>query len=301
MVAMNKCPVCAGENILTFMRGIFDSDTTEVLECGQCGVQFLDPMMTEDEENDYYRDYYEKQKTRHFTKMGMADIQVRAIRHYEQYRAIYSELIKKAFRILEIGSGTGGFIHFVTKYFPEIRVSALERDPVNRSFMQTTCPNVEYIDSLEEIADKSFDAIVAFGVFEHLRDGAKFLGQIEPLLCEDGLLALNVPNKANALVYDYDLTEFRKFTYMKQHYLTYTEEAIAILAEKTNMSIERFHYLQVWGLDNHLSWLRYRRPRDYSDITRLLSPEMIEMYNRDLITRKKSDLMMAVLKRTKKE
>jgi len=291
----NSCPVCAGDEIVLFLQGIFDSETTAVLECRRCGVQFLEPMMSDAEAATYYQDYYRKQESRHFARMGLADIQARAIRHYEQYRDIYTGILGPSRRILEIGSGSGGFLRFARNASPQAEIVALERDPVNRQFIGESCPGIECVEHLTQLAGRSFDAIVAFGVFEHLPDGAGFLREVFPLLRPGGTLALNVPNKAHALVYDYDLAEFRKFTYMKQHCLTYTEQAFRYLAGQTGYGVERFHYLQVWGLDNHLSWLRYRQPRDFSDLTRLLSRETLEAYNCDLIAAKKTDLMMAVL------
>ena len=61
-----------------------------------------------------------------------------------------------------------------------------------------------------------------------------------------------------------DLEEFKKFTYMKQHYYTFTEQAFHLLAGRTGLKVSKFNYMQVWGLDNQLSWLRHKRPRDFS-------------------------------------
>ena len=61
-----ECPVCGSNDIKLFMSGVFDSEKTNVMECEECGLQFLDPMMTEEEEEEYYNGYYQKQKNRHF-------------------------------------------------------------------------------------------------------------------------------------------------------------------------------------------------------------------------------------------
>lgn len=294
---MKTCPVCDAQDIRLFMTGIFDSDTTKVMECIQCGMQFLDPLMTEQEEADYYEGYYRKQSTRHFKTMDLADLQQRAYEHYEQYRAIYLELISGCKSILEIGSGTGGFLKFVRQHNPQTRLVAIERCTENVDFIkQCFGDRVEVLDDLDEVQGIKFDCIGAFGVFEHVRNSRDFLANLRGRLSDKGRLALNVPNKAHALVYAYDLEEFKKFTYMKQHYFTFTEQAFNLLAEQTKFKMEKFNYMQVWGLDNHLSWLRYKRPRDFSDITSLLSQQTIESYNNDLIERKMSDLMMAVLR-----
>lgn len=294
---MKACPVCGAQDIRLFTTGIFDSDTTKVMECARCGMQFLDPLMTEQDEAKYYEGYYRKQQTRHFEPMDLADLQQRAYAHYEQYHAIYQELISGCKIILEIGSGTGGFLKFVRQYSPLTRLVAIERCAENVAFInQCFGDSVAVLEDLDEVRGAKFDCIGAFGVFEHVRDSRQFLANLREHLSDQGRLALNVPNKSHALVYDYDLGEFRKFTYMKQHYYTFTEQAFSVLAGQTGLRVEKFNYMQVWGLDNHLSWLRYKKSRDFSDITRLLSKQTLESYNNDLITKKKSDLMMAVLR-----
>jgi SAM-dependent methyltransferase len=293
---MKTCPVCDAQEVRLFMTGIFDSDTTKVMECTRCGMQFLDPLMTLEEEADYYDGYYRKQQMRHFKAMDLLDLQQRAFDHYEQYRGIYLELISGCESLLEIGSGTGGFLKFVRQYRPKISLSCIERCNENTGFIkQCFGGGVNVLESLEVVQERKFDCVVAFGVFEHTRDSRGFLVQLGRLLSEKGRLALNVPNKAHVLVYGYVLDEFRKFSYMKQHYFTFTEQAFNLLAEQTGLSVKRFNYLQVWGLDNHLSWLRYKKPRDFGDITSLLSRDTLESYKNDLIEKKMTDLMMAVL------
>lgn len=294
---MKACPVCDAKDIQLFMTGIFDSDTTQVMECIQCGMQFLDPLMTEQEEAEYYDGYYRKQQARHFKAMDLADLQQRAYEHYEQYCAIYLELITGCESILEIGSGTGGFLKFVRQYSPDTRLVAIERCGENVNFIKHCFDDkVHVLDSLGEVRGTKFDCIGVFGVFEHVRNSRDFLVNLRGHLSNQGRLALNVPNKKHALVYAYELEEFKKFTYMMQHYFTFTEHAFTLLARQTGLSVEKFNYMQVWGLANHLSWLRYKKPRDFSDITSLLSPQTIESYNNDLIHRKMCDLMMAVLR-----
>ena len=154
---------------------------------------------------------------------------------------------------------------------------AIERCSENVDFIkQCFGDRVNVLESLDEVQGIKFDCIGAFGVFEHVRDSRGWIScNLRGYLSEKGRLALNVPNKANALVYAYDLEEFKRFTYMKQHYFTFTEASINSLAWQTGLDVEKFNYMQVWGLANHLSWLRYKKPRDFSDITSLLSPETI--------------------------
>ena len=84
-----KCPVCKASDITVFMEGVYDCEETNVMECRGCGLQFLDPMMSDEEEERYYRNYYEAQKPRHYKSMSLKDLQQRALSLYEQYEDIY--------------------------------------------------------------------------------------------------------------------------------------------------------------------------------------------------------------------
>ena len=293
-----ECPVCESSKINLFMKGVFDSDATNVMECENCGLQFLDPIMSIEEEEDYYDGYYNKQKKRNFKPMNLADVQLQTYMHYEQYQNIYLKLLNNSKSILEIGSGNGGFLKFIIDNFPDKRIIALERCDNNTKFIRECFKQkVQTIKNLKEIANETFDCICAFGVFEHIRDSKSFLTQLAKHLQKNGNLALTVPNKHHALVYQYEVEEFKKFTYMKQHYFTFTEESHRLLAAKTGLKIKGFNYMQVWGLDNQLSWLKHRRPRNYSDITSFLSSKTINSYNKDMIRNKTTDLVMATYTR----
>lgn len=278
------------------MKGIFDSDDTNVMECQNCGTQFLNPMMSEQEENEYYEDYYNKQASRHFKEMTLDDLQNKALKHYEEYVDVYLELFKEATNFLEIGSGSGGFIKFLKKHRPDIQIHAIERCGSNVEFIRKCYgQSVTLIQDVEDASNLKWDVIGAFGVFEHIRDSLGFLQNLKSRLTPNGKIALNVPNKHHALVFAFDCQEFKKFTYMKQHYYTFTEKSFELLAAKSGLNVNKFNYMQVWGLDNQLSWLRYRQPRSHDNITQMLSPETLRSFNQDMIRNKTTDLMMAVL------
>jgi SAM-dependent methyltransferase len=279
------------------MHGIYDSDTTDVLECTDCGLQYLSPLMTEEEEAAYYDGYYRKQQSRRFREMDLVDQQNQSCRHYEQYRDVYLPLISNCTAVLEIGGGTGGFLRFLSECRPETRFVATERCGENAEFIRKSFGQASIVEDLADLRGRVFDCVLALGVFEHLRDSRAFLREMRDLVRPRGTLVLKVPNKHNPLVTTYGIEEFKKFMYMKQHYYTFTEKAFELLAADTGYAVAGFHYLQCWGLDNHLSWLRHRKPRDFRDMTATISKQTLDSYNRDLIDRKTTDTFMAVLVR----
>ena len=294
-----RCPVCDYSKTFVYMEGVFDSETTNVMECSSCGLQFLDPMMSDAEEKEYYRSYYDNQKSRHYKDFSLVDLQDIALKHYIQYGDIYSKLIQNKNSILELGTGTGGFLRYIKNHFHKGRIVSIERSESNLRFLRKSFPEVTFLDDLSKLeANSQFDLIAAFGVLEHVRDGHAFLVKIKDhLIFETGRAVFNIPNKKNPLIELYSLTEFQKFAYMKQHYYTYTEESLKILAKKAGLSIHGFSYIQAYGLDNHLSWLINRKPKDFSFYTKQLSEETLTAYNNDLIRQKTTDLMMVAMKR----
>ncbi len=297
-----NCPICDSKNLFVYMRGIFDCEHTEVLECEGCGLQFLNPMMSEEDEREYYKNYYESQKSRHFQSKRLKDIQKDSCRHYQEYQDFYLSLLKNAESVLEIGSGTGGFVKFAIDSFKHLNVVSVERSEANLHFMQEECKDifagVRFVDDISKISEEKFDLIFAHGVLEHIRDPFDFMRTLISLLKDKiGRMALAVPNKRTPLIHIYDLGEFQKFTYMKQHYYTFSEESFHILAKQVGAVVERFDYLQAWGLDNTLSWLRYRKPRDFSQFTHILSETTLRSYKEDMRRNKTTDLILATFRR----
>lgn len=284
------------------MQGIFDCETTQVWECTDCGTQFLHPMMSEQEENDYYRNYYESQKARHFESQTLAKIQNDSFQHYNEYKYFYLKLFEDIKDILEIGSGSGGFLKFVCENRKGINLVSVEKSEANINFLKSECDfykehQLLLVDSVKEIPEKKFDLIFAHGVFEHLRNPLSFLKSMIDLLRKDGKIVLGVPNKYTPLVHVYNLDEFQKFTYMKQHYYTFSEKSFEVLALKAGAAVAEFEYLQAWGLDNTLSWLRYRKPRNFWQLTKILSQETLRSYKEDMRKNKTTDLIFVTLKK----
>lgn len=285
------------------MTGIFDSETTSVLECNECELQFLDPMMSDEEEAEYYRNYYENQKTRDFRDRSLSEVRDNAVVHYEQYSEVYTNLIKDADCILDIGCGSGGFIKFITQNFPDKKVTGVERSESNLQFLRdkklNDYHNAEFYETLEDLPSKDFDLVVALGVLEHVKDSVGFISSHVGLLAKGGRVAYSIPHPKNPLIEIYEIEEFKKFIYMKQHYYEFSEKSLEILADKSGCIVDQFDYMQVWSLDNHLSWMKNRKPTDFSYFTNLLSPDTLEAYNKDLIKHKFTDIMLVTFKTTK--
>lgn len=289
-----KCPICSGNSII-FMQGIFDCDKTIVRECTNCKLHFLDPKMSEEEEQEYYKNYYESQKSRHSKQYSLKDIQEKAFNHYVEYQNIYSELINNAEDILEIGSGSGGFLKFINTFSSNKNIYSIERSEINLNFLKKEFSNVKYCDSIQELKNIKFDLIVAFGVFEHIRDPHSFLEELKVLLKNDNsMIVFTIPNNNDILISLFELDEYKKFMYMKQHYYVFSKESLQCIALNVGLHLKKINFIQAWGIDNHFSWLKDKKVQDFSKYTELFSEKLNKEYKYNLIQKEMTDLIQVV-------
>lgn len=101
--------------------------------------------------------------------------------------------------VLDAGCGSGYGTDFLAsqgaKYILGVDISPeaiayarahYQQDNLEYRIMDVTAP---------EVGDKSFDAIIAFEVFEHLRDQKRFLAEMARVLRDDGLFVVSTPNR----------------------------------------------------------------------------------------------------------
>lgn len=102
-------------------------------------------------------------------------------------------------RVLDAGCGSGygsvqlaGMGSFVTAIDVAADAVALARNTAGDNSVQWTCGTCESLP----FADKSFDAVVAFEVIEHLRDWPGLIAEAYRVLTPEGLFVVSTPNKS---------------------------------------------------------------------------------------------------------
>ena len=293
----NRCPICASKRVYRYMKGIFDCDKTEVWECRECEVQFLDTIMNMKEEEAYYKDYYRSQHNRYTDKLEIDEVQSRSYDYFLEHQSNYSSYIRNSSRILEVGCGSGGFLKLLQSLFDKQEVVGVERSETNLAFLRKSFPGYCFLHNISEAQGRQFDLIVGIAVFEHLRAPLRFLLYLKKLLEEEGHIILEMPNKADALIEIYELSEFKRFNYQKQHYFTYSEKPLRILAKEAGLTVQKVYYSQQYGLDNHISWLKNRQAGDYSQYSDVFSAETLKSYKHDLARLKCTDVIGVVLRK----
>lgn len=135
-----------------------------------------------------------------------------------RHRAAYREAIRlatdrAAFRVLEMGSGTGYGARELASALPSIvavdRISPLASETTHNAHF--LCADLEAMPLRAGV----FDVIVSFQVIEHLEDPTAFLDALSHHLKADGIALITTPNRPNSdgenpfHVHEYDAEELR--------------------------------------------------------------------------------------------
>ena len=138
------------------------------VEC-LCGLVFLHPRHSEEEQKSYYidkyRDDYEdpSPQERFFLDYPEATQRMERILPYA----------KDASSLLEIGSGSGAFLSVAQSYFK--KAVGIELDSESRDLM-----SLKKMEIYKDLSDlKKFDLIVLFHVLEHILDPISFLKNLK--------------------------------------------------------------------------------------------------------------------------
>ena len=197
MIHYSGCPVCGSENIqfsLSAKDHTVSQNEFPIWCCSACTARFTQDVPPEDEIGAYYasEDYVSHSDT----KKGI----VNRLYHIVRQRTLRSKrrLVIKATgitkgRILDIGCGTGAFLHNMQSAGWDI--TGLEPDDVAREkaneLYSITALNPS---KLFELQTGTYDAITMWHVLEHVHNLNGYLQKISELLAPGGKLFIAVPN-----------------------------------------------------------------------------------------------------------
>ena len=113
------------------------------------------------------------------------------------------ELVGANKRVLEIGPGGGHMTEALSQR--GCKVTSIEADPKLAVRVKSFCErlvvgDIEQLDLDCELHDERFDVILLGDVLEHLKDTAKVLVKLKPLLRSSGHLVVSLPNIAHASI-----------------------------------------------------------------------------------------------------
>lgn len=165
-----------------------------LFQCGGCGALYLAPDPTPAGLRRFYQHDYRRLFPFEVSDRPddgfLAAIRCREA-GWRRARALAS-LVPQDGRVLEVGSGHGGFLGRLAALRPDLVLAAIEPDMIHRHLALDGAA-VRFLDEEALAAAGPFDLIVLFHVLEHVLDPVGDLGRLGAVLAEDGLVVVEVP------------------------------------------------------------------------------------------------------------
>lgn len=140
-------------------------------------------------------------------------------------------LLRKKYRFLEIGSGTGGLLHFLIEQGYDVQGVEINPEVIQKA--QALYGNLPLflINSIHlPFPDKTFDVVMSFDVFEHIFDSDGHLQEVSRVLKPHGHYLFQTPNKyINAV---FETLRWKSLEWKKDHCALHSKKEL----------LQRFHW-----------------------------------------------------------
>lgn len=206
MIHYTSCPVCGSQAIhlqLTARDHTVSQKEFPIWHCNSCTARFTQDVPEAEAIGEYYasEDYVSHSDTRKGLINSLYHL-VRKQTLQSKRRLIINETGKLKGKILDIGCGTGAFLHHMAA--ADWAVTGLEPDKKARE-KAAALYQLEPLDpgNLYTLHPASFDAITMWHVLEHVHDLHGYLERLSLLLAPGGKIFIAVPNYSSrdAVIY----------------------------------------------------------------------------------------------------
>ena len=279
------CYVCGGVEWITRVGSLRDAPSVGVVECRDCGLVVpaeVPPVVVDYATGTMYGnapiDFVGWRDT------GAEDNQRRAA----EVRA----LLHAGDSVLDVGCGSGGFIHELKR--GGVNAFGIELDQAASEFLASEGLSVwSDLDQMSEARRGEIQVVTMFHVLEHLRDPRLFLQEVLEALPNARLFVIEVPCAEDPLLTLYESEAFSKFTYWSHHEHLHSKKSLEALLEDIFGCVEVTR-LQRYGLANHLGWLSRGKPGGQVEMSWLERSPADEQYRYEVMAKGFSDTLWAV-------
>jgi SAM-dependent methyltransferase len=256
----DHCPVC-GATVLRDMFRVKDytvsGEVFVIAECAGCSLRLTQDAPGPEDIAPYYRS--EEYISHSNTARGFINRLYHFVRKFtirQKRRLVEKSCGKKAGRLLDVGSGTGAFLHEMKQRGWE--TTGLEPDAGARRAAMGLY-GIELMDAvdLHRLAPGQFDAITLWHVLEHVHDLEKYVGHLKSLLHDNGRLFIAVPNYTSKDAADY--REYWAAYDVPRHLYHFSPAAMKVLVESKGLHV--LAYQPMWYDSFYISLLssRYKK------------------------------------------
>ena len=299
-----KCPICSASSehlsvITSHVSGNEDQDKKAFYSCERCGINFLYPLFSEEENNKFYEEEFESfMNKRDGGTHGWLDIDSHVEKNKKtvQRRLNYlGKYIEEPGNVLEIGCSSG----FMLKELSKKGHSCVGVEPSKKFREGLIEQGYEVYSNLDELSCKStktFNLIVHFFVLEHVNDPREFINNLANKLVEGGTMVFEIPCSQDALHQLYDIPEFERFYWSKAHPWYFNRRSISYILKTMNLDY-RVSEQQRYGFSNHFNWALKRGPGGEGLYTKLIGEDFEEIYKNMLVQKGYADTLVVEVKK----
>jgi 2-polyprenyl-3-methyl-5-hydroxy-6-metoxy-1,4-benzoquinol methylase len=239
MENLTACPICDNRSFRPFLvctDYTVSKKEFNIVCCDACGFKFTNPRPLESDLGAYYQseDYISHSNTR----KGLISKLYQSVRNYTLRKklALVNKLNKGKGVILDIGCGTGEFLHTCSQ--AGWNTIGIEPDPGARKFGSEGYKlDIRDEGSLNSFQEGAYDIITMWHVLEHVPHLNERITQVKRLLKPKGHIIIAVPNCSSK-----DAAKYGRYWAawdVPRHLYHFTPNDIRRLIEKHGMKVEQ--------------------------------------------------------------
>lgn len=224
------CKVCKSDN--TQLKFNF-TEQLNIYSCSACGVQFLDPQLTDLEVIELYSENYYKAWGVEGNKENDSARQIKIATFLLRLKLI--KIFAPLGTILDIGCATGYFLEAAKtlNYIPYgIELSEYSSSIAKGKFGESNVFNGKLEDC--KFVPGFFNVITMFDLIEHVRLPEDTLLKAIQLLDPNGVIVITTPNVSSIS----NMIMGKKWThYKKEHFFYFNLRSLQYIAKKANLDL----------------------------------------------------------------
>lgn len=201
MIVYDSCPNCRSKDInyvISTKDYTVSSEQFEIWECKNCTLRFTQNVPDNVAIGKYYQS--EKYISHSDTSTGLINNLYHRVRKHtliQKRNLIEGATGKKSGNILDVGAGTGAFLH--TMKLSNWNTTGIEPDETAREKAKELYGiSLENPDNFSNFSPENFEVITLWHVLEHVHDLHQYIFQLKKLLAPDGKIFIAVPNYTSA-------------------------------------------------------------------------------------------------------
>jgi len=221
MVEVTSCNLCGGQRFITLVHRDRYGFPAKANACLQCGLVFLNPVMTPEAYKEFYASVYRPLVSAYHGRRIDADTIQEEQQVYAQNLAAFlapSMPANKCSTLLDIGGSTGVVAHYLAKQFG---LAATVLDPAP---LEIECAQQLGLETIVGLIEdfrpdgRTFNVITLCQTIDHLLDVAATLDMIRRILSPSGIFFVDIVDFRAAYLRNWSIEEAVKIDH--PYYLT---------------------------------------------------------------------------------